>query len=364
MGDALDIALVLGTSAGGVGAHVRSLVRGLSEQGDRVTVLGPESTERRFAFSLEGARFEPVEIGPSPRPLEDARTVRLLRRLLPGADVVHAHGLRAGMLAGLALKDDTPLVVTWHNAVLGGGPRRALVSRMERYVAERATVTLGASDDLVERARTLGAGDARAFDVAAPPFPLSTRSAGEVRGELGAGSSPLVLAVGRLAPQKGYDVLLEAARLWRDRRDRPLTVIAGDGPLRGQLERRIRTEGLSVRLLGHRVDVADLLAAADVVVLTSTWEARALVAQEALRSGTPLVATAVGGVPDLVGDAALLVPVGDAAAVASAVTRLLEDGELRTRLGREGMLRAAGLPSEHDSALAARRVYAELAGVR
>ncbi|RKS77855.1 glycosyltransferase involved in cell wall biosynthesis [Motilibacter peucedani] len=361
---ALDVRLVLGTSAGGVGSHVRSLVRGLAGEGDTVRVLGPESTERRFAFSLEGAAFDPVEIGPSPRPLEDARTVRRLRRLLEGADVVHAHGLRAGMLAGLALRDSTPLVVTWHNAVLARGPRGALIGRMERYVAGRAAVTLAVSPDLVERVRELGGGDVRLAEVVAAPMPSALRTRAEVRAELGAGAAPLILAVGRLAPQKAYPVLLAAARLWRDRPGRPLTVVAGDGPLRAQLQRRISQDGLAVRLLGQRDDVPDLLAAADVVVLSSQWEGRPLVVEEALRAGTPLVATSVGGVPAMVGDAALLVPPDDPSALAAAVTRVLDDPELADRLRRDGALRAAGFPTEHDSALAARRVYAQLVGVR
>jgi glycosyltransferase involved in cell wall biosynthesis len=86
---------------------------------------------------------------------------------------------------------------------------------------------------------------------------------------------------------------------------------------------------LAVRLLGHRDDVTDMLVAADNYLLTSTWEARALVVQEAMRSGVAVVATAVGGVPELVDEAAVLVPAGDAEAVAGAVVDLLDDEERR-----------------------------------
>ena len=101
-------------------------------------------------------------------------------------------------------------------------------------------------------------------------------------------------------------------------------MVAGDGPLEAELTRRIDTERLPVRLLGRRTDVADLLAAADVAVLPSVWEARSLTAQEALRSGTPLVATRVGGVPELVGEAAELVPPGDPVALAERVALPLQ----------------------------------------
>ncbi|RZS80228.1 glycosyltransferase involved in cell wall biosynthesis [Motilibacter rhizosphaerae] len=361
----LRVRLVLATSTGGVGAHVRALAAHLVAAGDDVCVLGPAQTETRFHFTATGASFTPVEISTSARPVSDALAVRRLRGLLEGADVVHAHGLRAGLVASLALRPGAaPLVVTWHNAVLAEGARRAVVSRMERRVAEHASVVLGVSDDLVERARTLGAADARLAAVAAPPLAGTGRSREDVRDELGAGRSPLVVAVGRLAPQKSFGTLLGAARIWRDRLDRPLTVIAGEGPLRGRLQRQIKDDGLAVRLLGHRDDVPDLLAAADVAVLPSQWEGRPLVVEEALRSGTPLVATAVGGVPAMVGDAGLLVPPGDQGALAAAVISLLDDAGLRSRLRTEGQLRAAGFPSEADTAAAARRLYTELRGTR
>ncbi|WP_166281557.1 glycosyltransferase [Motilibacter deserti] len=364
MGEPLDVRLVLATSTGGVGAHVRALARGLVERGDTVTVLGPASTEAQFRFTETGAAFRPVEVSVVPRPASDVRAVLRLRRELRGADVVHAHGLRAGLVAGMALRAGVPYVVTWHNALLATGAKRAVLERMERYDARRATVTLGVSPDLVERARAMGARDARLANVVAPAPQPSTREGAdrraEVRAELGVGASPLVVAAGRLAPQKAYPVLLQAARTWRDRPDRPLTVIAGEGPLRAELQRRIDDDGLAVRLLGHRDDVPDLLAAADVAVLPSRWEGRPLVVEETLRAGAPLVATAVGGVPEMVGDAALLVPPDDPSALAAAVVQLLDDPAERVRLSAAARERAAGFPTEDDTAAEARRLYVEL----
>ena len=127
-----------------------------------------------------------------------------------------------------------------------------------------------------------------------------------------------MLTVARLAPQKNLGLVLDVAAALGDRRDLRFAV-AGEGPERAALAERIAAERLPVTLLGHRDDLGSLLAAADLALLTSAWEARALVAQEALLAGLPLVSTAVGGVPDLVGDAAVLVPPGDRAAVAQAV---------------------------------------------
>lgn len=211
-----SLALVLGSSTGGVGRHVASLVRGLVPNGVTVTVCGPSATDQQFGFTAAGARFVPVEIPANPR-LTDLRAVAELRRALAGRiDVVHAHGLRAGLVATLA-RPTQPLVVTLHNAILAEGMRGRVSRLVERIVARGARVTLGASADLVARARELGAPDARLVPVAAPPLPAPRRSRSAVRAELGvAPDQPLILSVGRLHPQKRYDVLIDAAASLRD----------------------------------------------------------------------------------------------------------------------------------------------------
>jgi glycosyltransferase involved in cell wall biosynthesis len=98
-------------------------------------------------------------------------------------------------------------------------------------------------------------------------------------------------------------------------------------------------------------------------VVSSNWEARQLFAQEALRSGTPLVTTGVGGIPDLVGDAAVLVPAGDPDALDAAVRRLLADPDLRAEYARRGLARADRWPTEADTLAQVSAVYAEVAPV-
>ncbi|MGH8825009.1 MAG: glycosyltransferase, partial [Jiangellaceae bacterium] len=200
----------------------------------------------------------------------------------------------------------------------------------------------------------------RLAPVAAPTLRAADRDRDEVRAELGAGDRPLVLAVGRLAPQKDYDTLLDAVADWGRREPQPLVVVAGDGPEQHRLQRVVDGRGLDVRLLGHRDDVPDLLAAADLYVLTSVWEARALVVQEAMRAGVPVVATAVGGVPELVGKAAVLVAAGDAQGVAREVIALLGDENRRRQLSDRGLDRAASWPDEDDVARQVSAVYAEV----
>ena len=370
------VALVLATSTGGVGQHVRSLAEQLVARGWQVAVLGPAATEDLFGFASTGAAFAPLEIAGGLDPVADARAARRLAGLVRGADVVHAHGLRAGLVGAAALgrlsgrlsgRSGRPpaYVVTWHNAVLGDGPKRRVYGWLERLVARAADITLGASGDLVERVRSLGGPDARLGPVSAPPLDPPTRTRDEVRAELGAADRPLLLCVGRLHPQKGYPVLLDAARSWAARDPAPLVAVAGSGPSEAALAARIDAERLPVRLLGRRPDVPDLLAAADAVVLPSAWEARALVAQEALRAGVPLVATRVGGIPELVGDAALLVPYGDAAALAAAVGRVLDDPAVGPELIARGRRQAASWPDDAGTADAVAAVYADArAGLR
>lgn len=345
------VLFVLGGSTGGIGRHVLAVVRGVADAGIPVAVAGPAAVAEHFGFIRAGAVFHAVEISSSPRPAQDLRSVRALGDVLTSwkPTVVHAHGLRAGGVSVGALgkvrrRLEASLVVTWHNAPLGEGGLKRLQRAVEAIVARGADLTLCASDDLVVRAREFGARNARLAPVAAPTLAAPERGRDAVRAELGATDRPLLLAIGRLAPQKDYPTMLEAARLWSDLG--AVLAIAGDGPLRDQMQAYIDHYELPVRLLGARDDIADLLAAADGVVLSSEWEARALVAQEALRAGVPLVTTAVGGVPGLVGEAAVLVPAKDPAALATGVRRVLTEPGLGATLAAAGVLQAATWPDE------------------
>jgi glycosyltransferase involved in cell wall biosynthesis len=373
------VAMVLGSSTGGIGRHVSSLVAGLGRRGMTVTVYAPAETLARFDFAASGADTHRLAIAASPDPRDLRSVLRLSRALrVEPVDVIHAHGLRAGLVAALArggIRGGTrggpgggtrraavPLVVTWHNAVLGGGVRVRALRTAERMVARAAEITLAASDDLVDRVRELGGPDVRLCAVAAPRLGPPARDPAQVRDELGATGRPLILSVGRLHPQKGYDVLIAAAARWRYLDPVPVVVIAGTGPAYRGLAARISQARAPVWLLGHRHDVGDLLAAADLAVVSSVWEARQLFAQEALAAGVPLVATAVGGLPGLLGDAAALVPVGDVDALDAAVRRLLDHPDARARLATAGRRRAAGWPSEADTIEQVVAVYAELTG--
>jgi glycosyltransferase involved in cell wall biosynthesis len=362
---------VLATSAGGVGTHVRTIVPAIRAAGASVGVCGAAATEQLFGFTGVGADFTPVGISSGLAPVADARAVAQLRRATAGADLVHAHGLRAGLVAAAARRlsgeRQRPLVLTLHNALQeSSGPRQRLLGAVEGLTIRGADLVLAVSSDLADNARRLGARDVRVAPALAPPLAPATRSRAEVRTELGVDEGrPLLVAVGRLHPQKGYDVLFDAVGRWESEGrlgPSPLVAIAGDGPLEAELAERVRAERLPILLLGRRSDVADLLAAADACVLPSRWEGSPFTAQEALRAGTPLITTRAGGIPELVGTAAELVPVGDAGALADAVVRVLGDPTRAEELADAGRTQAAGWP---DEAAAGRRivaVYHELLG--
>ncbi len=329
----MRIAQVLTASSGGIGRHVASISVRLVARGHTVRVFCPPATAA--AHGLGGG-------GVDTRPLTQLGGAR-------GADVLHAHGYKAGGLCWpVARLAAAPLVVSWHNAVLAEHPDAWLARLLQGVVARCADLTLCASSDLVAEARRLGASRVRLLPVAAPILPAATLSRAETRAELGvADNALLVLTVARLAPQKNLQMLLDVAARLRDRADLRFLVV-GEGPERPTLERRIADERLPVTLLGHREDVGSLLAAADLALLTSTWEARALVAQEALLAGLPLVSTRVGGIADLVGNAAVLVESGDVSAAAQAVTALAADAAEPARLAELGRRQAATWPDEEQ----------------
>jgi glycosyltransferase involved in cell wall biosynthesis len=350
----MRVALVLATTAGGTGRHVRSIAHGLAARGARVAVLGPASVR-----DMAGpARFAEVDIADRPRPAADAAAVLRLRRLLHGADVVHAHGMRAGGLA-VAARAGVPLVVTIHNAAATGGAAAVAYAALERLVARGADRVLTVSPDLAERMRALGA---RCVEHALVPAPASRRAVtpqerAAVRADLGADARPLVLTVARLAHQKGLDTLLAAAPSVPG----ALFVVAGEGPLEASLSELVEHGRLPVRLLGRRADVPVLLAAADVVAVPSRWEGQPLIVQEALRAGRPIVATRVGGIPAMVGDAAVLVEPGEGGALAGAIRRVLAEPDLAGRLSAAAKERAADLPGEDAAVGQLAAVYGALA---
>lgn len=370
--------MVLGRSTGGIGTHVVALTEGLRRLGDDVVVVTDALTADRFAIS--GARrWWP---GRSAGLRGSLRHLRDLRRLARGSDVVHAHGHQAGLVAAVAtLGLATPLVVSQHNAVLVDGPRRRLLDLAQKVVARRARLETGASSDLVEEARRHGARDARLAPVPSPRVPeLLERApleeverrglAAELLGDNGIdvpSGTPLVLSIARIAPQKRLEALVDAAASLAEHWDdlpTPVWVVVGGGdePLRRELMERARHSSAPVHFVGQQDDPDRWLRAADVFVLTSAWEARALVVQEALAAGVPVVAPDVGGLRDLVAGVGTLV---DAEAppeeLAGAVRHFLADPAARRTASTRGRELATSWDDDDATARRWRQWYVEVA---
>lgn len=354
---------VCGSAAGGVRAHLADCARLLAADGHDVIVEAPAAV--LDGLDIEPARAEALEIGPRPS-LNDSLAVARLRRLGRRADVVHAHGLRAGALAALALgrrrRGRTRLVVTLHNLTIGGRLTTLVGERLERLIARRADLILAVSPDLAERARELGAPRVElAIIPAVPPQqptepdPSDPAAPEEAWPQEGA----RLLTVARLAPQKGLPLLLEAAAILSREVDAGRLAaftwaIAGDGPGREEAAERIAAEQLPVTLLGRRTDAPALMEAADVVVQTSLWEGQPLTIQEALRSGTAIVATDVGGTAVTArGGAVLVAP--QAQAIAEALGTLLSDPEARSRAAERAHEAVGRLPGLEDLAVQLRQ---------
>ena len=197
-----------------------------------------------------------------------------------------------------------------------------------------------------------------------PHIPHGPARAGDIRSELGLPAvTPLIFVAAEFRPQKALDVLLDAhARLLAQVSDAHL-VLAGDGPCRPQLEAQIDRLGIgrSVHLLGYRDDVDAILRAVDTGVLSSDYEGMPMFAAECIDARTPLVATAVGGLTELVdhGRTGLLVPPRDADALAAALRTVITDRALAARLAAEAAARSVTV-TVHEAALAYADLYEQL----
>ncbi|MBA2299032.1 MAG: glycosyltransferase [Actinobacteria bacterium] len=258
--------------------------------------------------------------------------VRLLRR--ERIDVLHAHGHSSnawGVLVGRLAR--VPVIVCHEHTWSYSGDRlRMLVDR--ELIARGSDAFVAVSREDRRRMHELeGIEEARTRLVANGIPPLPPGDPKRVRGELEAGTDAVVVgAVTVLRPQKALHVLIEAVSLLRPRDAEVILAIAGSGP---DYPRLRSLAGPSVRFLGNRSDVPDVLAAYDVAALSSDFEGSPLGVMEYMAAERAIVATRVGGVPDLIEDGVhgLLVPPRDPTALAAAIDTLVDDAALRRRLG-------------------------------
>ncbi len=302
-----------------------------------------------------------AELGARIRPLDDLRALFALVRVVfrEKPDVVHTHTAKAGALGRLAAlaynltqpRSKRCLVVhTFHGHVFEGyfgTAGSALVRISERLLARVTdrvvTISPRQREAIIERFRI-----APASRVCVVPLGLDLRSFQAVNGvdrrfrqSLGFPADSFLLGcIGRLVKVKDVGTLLDALALASGKAPELRLVVVGDGPEREGLERRARMPDLAGRVAftSWRRDLPFVYGGLDAVVLSSRNEGTPVALIEAMAAGRPVVATAVGGVPDIVehGRTGLLVPPQDPQALASALAALAESADLRARMGTEG----------------------------
>jgi len=348
--------LVEALDTGGLEHVVASLARHARERGFEVGVVCAVRAGH-VAAEIEAADVRVRVLGATGyRPRDILKAAHALREM--GPDIVHSHGHFAGVL-GRAAAWWAGIPIAVHHLHTIDTTLRRRHRRLERLLAGVTWRVLCCSRAVAEHAR---------HDLAVPSSlllivpngidPAPASSEGTARAAIGNPAAPIVGCLGSLAPHKGQAVLLRSLEHLPPDRPLPTIVFIGDGPERPALESLAASLSRRPRVLflGERRDARSLLPAFDLLVVPSiAREGFGLAAIEAMDAGIPVVASRVGGLPEVVEDGrtGVLVPPGDAAALARAVSRLLEGPENRRSLGAEGHRR---VEERFRAAAMARRV--------
>jgi glycosyltransferase involved in cell wall biosynthesis len=363
----------------GVGSFIEPIAKGLAARGHEIHVVAPWHPALTRPAVEDGVHFHFFRYAPAPSlnifgyaeglradthvraaawtvaPLALAagwfKAWRVAKK--KRATVMHGHWVVPGGLMAAAAARRLPLVISLHGSDVFVAERHALARAAARRAFGRASCVTAPSDDLSRRAQALGADPERLetvpYGVDANRFAPSPTIAAEVRRELSIGDGPVILTAGRLVRKKGFEYLIEAARVLAATRPDVRVLIAGEGDLRNELAAQAASAAPArVTLLGNQSQdqIARLIAAADLVAVPSVRDAAGNVdglpnfALEALASGTPVVASRVGGLPQTIDDGVtgLLVPERDPSALARAIETIIEHPDWARSLGRQARL--------------------------
>jgi glycosyltransferase involved in cell wall biosynthesis len=344
-------------SVGGIQTQTLALARELASRGEEVHVVTRPAPGRPAIAEEDGVTVHRTGLARGPAPAATlayvALAARVVSALAPRVSIVHAHQLLSPASVALVTRAvrGVPFVVTAHasgtvgdvaclvhQGTLGAARLAALARLASAFVAVSAPIRdeLLAAGIPASRIRRIPNGvDTSRF----APAGAAERAA--ARAALGLGDGPVAIYAGRLSPEKGADVLLEA---WaRMRRNGATLCVVGDGPERAPLEARAARLGIrgSVRFEGSAGDVGPWLRAADAFALPSRTEGLSLALLEAMASGLAVVATDVGAAREATGSAgALIVPPEQPDALSEALAAVLSDRARAAALGRAARARA------------------------
>jgi glycosyltransferase involved in cell wall biosynthesis len=338
----------------GVAVVLLGLVRDQVARGWQVTVACPPTGWLGDAVRTAGARVAPWSARRAPGPsvvAEVARLRRILRAVAP--DVVHLHSAKAGLAGRLAVRGRLPTVFQPHawSFLAATGPTARASLAWERRATRWTTRLVCVSEAELREGRESGIRGAATVVPNGVDLTPARHDRASARAGLGLEDRPTAVCVGRLAPQKGQQDLLDAWSLVVARLPEARLVLVGDGPDRDRLE---SGAGAGVSFAGVRRDVPAWLAAADVVVVPSRWEGMALVPLEAMAAGRSVVATDVAGIAEsVVAGTGAVVPPGRVDALAAAIGERLSDPGLADAEGRAGR---AHVETHHGTDRATRAV--------
>jgi glycosyltransferase involved in cell wall biosynthesis len=344
---------LMGPAEGGIRTHVRELTARLRAQGAEVAVAGP-------AGALGDDPVDHVVDVPAGLDAVGLLTARRQLAGVPG-DVVHAHGLKAGWVA-VTSRPRRPVVLTAHNVVLGRSGSDRLLRVLERRLVARVDRLVSPSPAIDAQFASLLPPERRQVVVPVFPVPVPGADVAAVRADLGVGvDEPLAVAVARLHPQKDLLTLVRAWGLVARELPQARAVVVGEGPQRAELQAAIDAAGLtsSLRLVGARHPALAPIEAADVLLLTSKWEAIPLVVPEAALLGTPVVATDVGIVSQVISDGStgFVAEVGEARGLAAGLRTVLGDRGAAAAMGARLREAASGRFDPDRLAAAVHDVY-------
>jgi glycosyltransferase involved in cell wall biosynthesis len=323
----------------GVPRQVLDLVQGLDRERYELDVACPrDSLLWKELRDDSGVRLHEIASARRPSPADSGSFLRLLR-LAGAADLIHGHSAKAGFLARLAAaarRRAAACIFTPHawSFWAARGRETGLYRTLERVAARWCRAIVALSDFERRAGLAAGVGLPGQYRVILNGIDLEryARTPNPVAGR--------VLVIGRLAPQKRPDLAVRAFAAARERHPQAELFVLGDGPDRPSVESLVADLDLAdaVHLLGYRDDVPGLLAKAACLLLTSDYESCPLSVIEAMAAGTPVIATRVGGVPELVEDGThgLLVERGRVEPLAAALDRVLAAPELGREMGAAG----------------------------
>lgn len=369
-------------NVGGPSRHVAILHDGLDPNlFDSILLYGEESSSEGSLRNLLGPATNALsipELGREISPLADtvalAKLVKLIREVRP--DIVHTHTAKAGFVGRVAARiTGVPVVVhTFHGHVFHGyfSPRKTKVFlQLERRLAGISNRLVTISPGLRDEIARYGVAEASKIEVVPlglrlEPHGNHARHTGDFRRKLDISDDALLIgAVGRLVPIKNLGLLLEAAVVAQREIPNLHVVLVGDGELRQELSVKVASLGIgdAVTFAGWQDDLPGVYADLDATVITSHNEGTPACLIEAMASGCPVIATSVGGIPDMIvsGATGELTPPGDANQLARAIVRLVTEPDRARQMADQARGEALARYDERRLVTDIERLYWRLA---